>query len=548
MKKLKTLLFAQATIMTASLYASPVPTPPENLMPFIKKFPQIPSPLIIRDWKATSMAYHRMAFNPSISGDFLPLLNEYRENTDTGYSGPAFSLPSYINKPHRTGGEALAVLGAVLGGTLSGLDMASLNEVDRVRQCEKYFVQANGHGTIANRVDADRTASAWYSLFPSTLFFHIGSHYPAHHSFHEKMRATADSWLAALPVLSGNWEHKGFDFSSMTPTDGLWIEPDMAIGIAWIEYMAYLRFGDEKYLTAAKTCMTQMNQRTHNPLYEILAYYGPALAARMNAELDQTYSVSKHLNWVFDTNSAARPGWGCIDARWGDYDAYGLMGSTTDTDGYAFSMNSFTAAGLIAPLVRYEPRYARILGRWLLHMAANANLFYPNTLPSDMQANADWVKKTGIQSVAYEGVRNLGFTTPYATGDRKPPELQLNPYGAWGCGFMAALFETSNIPGILKIDCVATEAFPPKTYPTFLYYNPYPTAQQIELDAGEQPKNLYDAVTSRFIQTNASGRVVLNIEADAALVLVHVPAGDAVHQNNRKLIAGNTVIDYQYKK
>jgi len=45
--------------------------------------------------------------------------------------------------------------------------------------------------------------------------------------------------------------------------------------------------------------------------------------------------------------------------------------------GCAFSMNSYTAAGIIAPVARYEPQYARLLGRWLLHVAANANLFLP---------------------------------------------------------------------------------------------------------------------------------------------------------------------------
>jgi hypothetical protein len=126
----------------------------------------------------------------------------------------------------------------------------------------------------------------------------------------------------------------------------------------------------------------------------------------MNAELGRSYSTGKHLNWIFASTSDARPGWGCENSRWGNYDAYGLMGSTADSSGYAFSMNTYTAAGLITPMVRYEPQYARLLGRWLLHVAANANLFYPGTLPANLQSSAAWVQQTGVQSISYEGVRH----------------------------------------------------------------------------------------------------------------------------------------------
>src|SRR5271165_5352774 len=167
--------------------------------------------------------------------------------------------------------------------------------------------------------------------------------------------------------------------------------------MAWLEYMAYVQFLDPEYLTAADTCMAQMNSRATNPFYETLAFFGAPLSSRMNAELGRGYSTSKHLNWIFSPGSDARPGWGCESGHWGSYDAYGLIGSTTDTSGYAFSMNSYAAAGIMVPVVRYEPRYARLLGRWLLHVAANANLFYPSTLPTNMQSSGAWVQQPGVQ-------------------------------------------------------------------------------------------------------------------------------------------------------
>lgn len=514
-----------------------------SLVPYLENFPRLPNPLLIRNWKQTARDYHQFAFDPSATGQYLPLLYEYTANTAAGYSGPAFGLPSYVGNP-RDSGEALTALGAVLGGTLAGLDMASLNGRDRVQQCEVFYCVVNGHGLVLNNLNSQGSGSAWYDIFPSALFYQIGARYPGRVSLQTKMRTIADSWLAALTVLSNNWEHTGFNFQTMTPVNLGWTEPDMAIGIAWLEYMAYGQFHDPKYLAAADTCMTQMNSRPTNPFYETLGFFGPLLASRMKAELGRTYSASRHLNWIFSASSDARAGWGCESGRWGNYDAYGLAGSTTDTSGYAFSMNSFTAAGIMAPTARYEPQYARLLGRWLLHVAANANLFYPTTLPTNMQSSGTWVQQTGAQNISYEGVRHLGVTTPYATGDAAAPTQDLNPYGAWGSGWMAALFQTSNVPGILQIDCVASDALAPPAYPTYLLYNPYTSATQQSLSIGTNAIHLYDAVAGAFLVTNVTGNANVTIPPDTAVVLVQCPATGAMSQAGQKLLLGGIVIDY----
>jgi hypothetical protein len=514
-----------------------------SLVPYIENFPQLPNPLVIQDWKQTASNYHQLAFNPSVSGSFLPLLYQYTADTAAGYSGPAFSLPSYVGNPAGSG-EALTVLGATLGGTLAGMNMASFNGVDRVQQCEAFYSVVNGHGLVLNNVNSQGSGSAWYDIFPSALFYHIGSRYPGNPAYQAEMRAVADSWLAALPTLSNNWNHTDFDFQTMSTVTGSWIEPDMAAGIAWLEYMAYVQFQNAAYLAAADTCMTQMNTNTADPFYEVLEFFGPLLASRMDAELGRNYSTGTHLNWVFTASSDARPGWGCEYGHWGNYDAYGLIGSTTDTSGYAFSMDTYTAAGIIAPVARYQPEYARLLGRWLLHVAANANLFYSDTLPTNMQSNAAWVQETGVPCISYEGVRNLASTTPYATGDATAPILDLNPYGAWGSGWMAALIQTSDVPGILQVDCLATDAFPPPCYPTSLLYNPYAVAELVTINIGTNASHVYDAVAGVFVATNVAGNVSVTIPPDAAVVLAQCPATGAFSESGGKLLVSGIVIDY----
>ena len=515
-----------------------------SLVPYVEAFPTTPTPLVIRDWKQTATSYHQLAFNASASGQYLPLLYTYGLSTLAGYAGPAFGLPSYVGNPPG-GGEGITALGTVLGGTLAGLNMAALNGTDYVQQCEAFYSIVNGHGLFLNNINSQGSGSGWYDIFPSTLYYQISARYPGRALFQSNMVAIAESWRSAVPVLSNNWQHTGFNFKTMTPADSGHVEPDMAIGIAWLEYMAYLQFHNTNYLAAADLCMSQMNTNTLDPFYEVLGFYGPVLATRMDAELGRSYSVSKHLNWIFASTSDARPGWGCESGNWGGYDAYGLMGSTTDTSGYTFSMNTYTAAGLITPVVRYRPEFARLLGRWLLHVAANASLFYPGTLTTNMQSSSTWVQQTGVTNISYEGVRNLSTTTPYSTGDAVAPIEDLNPYGAWGSGFMAALFQTSNVPGILQIDCLATETLPPSAYPTFLFYNPYGVKQAVTVNVGPDATDLYDAVTGTFMVTNVTGNASISILPDNAVVLVQCPAAGVVSRAGQKLLVSGVVVDYQ---
>lgn len=192
--------------------------------------------------------------------------------------------------------------------------------------------------------------------------------------------------------------HLAYDFKLRKPVDnGKWKEPEAAAGIAWLEYMAYARWGNIRHLEAADWCMAFLQDSTDNPFYELLLPYGAYTAARMNAELGREYDVTKMLNWCFDGDSACRPGWGVISERWGDYDAHGLCGSLTDwgqrwdlmqenasndyhedSIGYAFAANTFSLASSFIPLVRYDSRFARTIGKWMLNAANNARLFYPD--------------------------------------------------------------------------------------------------------------------------------------------------------------------------
>ena len=232
----------------------------------------------------------------------------------------------------------------------------------------------------------------------------------------------------------------------------------------------------------------------------------------MNAELGRNYSTGKHLNWIFASTSDARPGWGCANGRWGSYDAYGLMGSTTDSSGYAFSMNTYAAAGLIAPVVRYEPQYARLLGRWLLHRRRQRQPLLSRTLSHEHAVQ-----------------RRLGATNRRAEHllRRRPPSRRHDALRHRRCHRADSGSESLRRLGerlhgrvcSKRPTCRAfsrSTASPPKrfrqpTCPTVLFYNPYAVAKQVTVSVGPNAKHLYDSVTGAFLATNVTGTATLTL-------------------------------------
>ena len=122
------------------------------------------------------------------------------------------------------------------------------------------------------------------------------------------------------------------------------------------------------------------------------------------------------------------------------------------------------------------------------------------------------------------------------------PKTDLGLYGSGYVGILGALAKPTNVNGILQLDLLATDFFHGKAYPSFLYYNPHKRSKDVVLNAGDPPKDLYDAVSDRFLGRNVQGETSFRIDADHAIVLVLVPAKGTCHRGKRSVeIDGVTV-------
>ena len=140
-----------------------------------------------------------------------------------------------------------------------------------------------------------------------------------------------------------SFDYTGFDFTAMQPyKNGIWNEPDSAVGISLLMYYGYKLTQNDKYKDAAIQTMAYINSEyTGSSMYEILLYFGPMLAAKYNSEFGTNFDTNRIFNAVFNGNSIPRGGWGMLNDNYNGFAVSGLMGSITDGGGYAFSMNTF---------------------------------------------------------------------------------------------------------------------------------------------------------------------------------------------------------------
>lgn len=522
----------------------------------VELMPNLPDPFHMRDWKQVAQDYDAFVFNFNKTGDYLPLISWDRSYPN--FARDTFSMPSFVGRSMAD--EAINCMAAVLSATLVGIDKSNQSGYNWVEMCENWYNIDSGEYIYLNNRHADSGTSFWYVLFPNLIFYQLAYYYPETGDFQNEIRMVADRWYDACVEMGGKtdpWRipdffYTAFDFDTMNPVyNGKWREPDAAAAIAWLEYMAYCIDGDPKYLTAAKWCVQYLTKLTFNPLYEILLPYGAYIATRMNAELGRAYDINKIINWCFGPGDyRARSGWGVITENWGGYDCHGLHGSITDGGGYAFLMGTFENVGCLVPIVRYDDRYARAIGKYVLNAANAARLLYGNGLDADHQDSEEWIESYDpTYCIGYEGLRKTwNDVSPFATGDAirsgwGPTNLGL--YGSSHVGIFGGIIAPTNDEKILQLDCLRTDYYHDEAYPTFLYYNPYDVTKMVEIDLGSDRKSLYDTVSENFLATNVSGITSFQIPSDSAAVVVVAPAdGDITYQGTRTLF-NNITIDYE---
>lgn len=435
-------------------------------------------------------------------------------------------------------------------GVYSNIDyLALLRTFFKANSSEKIpYDKASGGGT-----------SWWYDTLPSDLFYMIGDLYPNNSLVTEKLQGIADDLYDMTVTLGAenlSFEHQSFDHATNQAYDNLWKESDAGLGVGVVLYWAYKKFGDSKYLDAAKWIMDYYEKLNKNPYYELLTIFSPYLAARMNAELGTNYDVSRYFGWLFGV-SDARPGWGTLNGTWNGIGVDGLTGSQEDRGGYGFPMNTYLT-GLFAPVVKYDHSFARIVGKFLLNASNSLRVTYPDQISSTKQFHGSRFINAPEKAMPYEGfirwANDPNVTLPegsaygdpvlwkdsWGTGDSC---TDLSVYSAAYVGFYGAILKDTNVSQILQIDCNKLDFYKDTSYPTYLYYNPYSVSKSVQITLSSS-SDLFNAVSGDYLAQNVSGTQSFNIPADTAMVVVIAPANGTLTYSGNKTLINNVPVAY----
>lgn len=568
--KHKSLLVLASVALTACSGTADLGAPVEQVaIERVNLMPDMPESYQMIDWKQKARDFDRFVFDWNNSSEVGPLiwLDNARRNVDQETFGLYTAVKDIRQGKDANNGEfheSLNSLAAILGAGLVGIDKTDQDGYNYVKMVQNYFNSDTGWNIVMNNTTSSVGSKGggygrdwWYDVLPNALYYAVCDVFPHVEGAEEIQKSIAEQFVKADSVLNGNYDYSYFDYGQMKGgVNHIPLQQDAAGGHAYVLLCAYRKFGDNRYLQHAKSAVEALLSQKESRFYEALLPLGAYTAAYLNATEGTSYDVKKLLDWVFDgcKSPTGRTGWGIIVGKWGDYDVSGLQGSITDGGGYAFLMNSIKPAWPFIPLVKYQPEYAQAIGKWMLNNASACRLFYPGYIDEQHQW-APELRNLTANNIAYEGLRkaddygkeSLKGVSPVAIGDGpkwidgNPTESMFSVYSSSPVGILGAIVDTTNVKGILKLDCNATDFYSQKPYPVYLYYNPFDEDKVVEYTSAQQA-DLFDIVAKEYVARNIVEKGAFTIPAKAARIVVELPVETELTKEGQRIVANKQYI------
>ncbi len=568
--KHKSLLVLVSVALAACSGTADLGTPVEQVaIERVNLMPDMPESYQMIDWKQKARDFDRFVFDWNNSSEVGPLiwLDNARRNVNQETFGLYTAVKDIRQGKNANNGEfheSLNSLAAILGAGLVGIDKTNQDGYNYVKMVQNYFNSDTGWNIVMNNTTSSVGSKGggygrdwWYDVLPNALYYAVCDVFPHVEGAEKNQKSIAEQFVKADSVLNGNYDYSYFDYGQMKGgVNHIPLQQDAAGGHAYVLLCAYRKFGDNRYLQHAKSAVEALLAQKESRFYEALLPLGAYTAAYLNATEGTSYDVKKMLDWVFDgcKSPTGRTGWGIIVGKWGDYDVSGLQGSITDGGGYAFLMNSIKPAWPFIPLVKYQPEYAQAIGKWMLNNASACRLFYPGYIDEQHQW-APELRNLTANNIAYEGLRkaddygkeSLKGLSPVAIGDGpkwidgNPTESMFSVYSSSPVGILGAIVDTTNVKGILKLDCNATDFYAPKPYPVYLYYNPFDEDKEVDYTSAQQV-DLFDIVAKEYVARNIMEKGCFTIPAKATRVVVELPVETELTKEGQRIVANKQYI------
>jgi hypothetical protein len=351
-----------------------------------------------------------------------------------------------------------------------------------------------------------------------------------------RVRSSADRLIDLARQVSYNFNDQGYHFNKRAPftNQDIYRQPDTIGGYAYVMLFAFEMFGETKYLKEARKGLHLYQSFAKNPWYEIPSGAMAVLAAARLSVHEPEVDMLKVLKFAFEPT-----GHPLNTGRWGGKEVNGLMaGFSTEPSGEAYSMESLVVLPYVLPALRYRPKFATAVGRYILNTAANMRLFYSDCISRENQSRPDLTS-----AVPYERLtRHLHGHSPYASGDY---ESHRSIYGGAYALWWGELVKPTEDEYILQLNVSKSDFLAAQTFPSYLYYNPYNVSKTVTLKLDGSKVDIYDLVEQRFTNETTIGSIPVEIPGNGSRILVIVPSGAKRGVENGVLHGDGVPIDYR---
>ena len=350
-----------------------------------------------------------------------------------------------------------------------------------------------------------------------------------------RLRSSFERLISLAKQIHYNFNDQGYDFKAGKPftAKDIYRQPDCIAGYGYLMLFGHEFFGDEKFLTEARTALTRYQEFSKNPWYEVPSGAMGSLAAARMSTRDSAVDFHKALGFVFDPRIALMH-----TGTWGGKEVNGLMsGFSTEPPDQVYSMESMVVLPYVLPTLRYRPEYANDIARYALNTLANLRYFYCDYLPKENQSRPELPA-----AFPYERLdKSSHGKSPYAAGDY---DSHRSVYGGAYAMWLGQLVLSTHEKQILQIDISTTDFLVAKSYPSYLVYNPLSESRTVPLAIGSAKADIYDLATHRIIVRGVTNSTPIVLESGQARILVVIPGGSKRSIRQGVVYFDEVAVDY----
>ncbi|GMA65040.1 hypothetical protein NZD89_06500 [Alicyclobacillus fastidiosus] len=421
--------------------------------------------------------------------------NQVMHRTDNGH----VHFTAFIEG---SGCELITYGGIIVGKLLRGEDVQELLPSLEDYYSENYGIYQNGVG--------DKKSEYWYLMHVNALAATITRlALMDNKNAVNRLRSSMDRLIQIAHQNNYSFNDQGYDFENAQPWTKLdaFRQPDTIGAYAYLMEFAYELFGEEAYQSEARAAMQNYTSFEVNPWYEIPSGAMACLAAAKLNDGGATFPLDKVVQFALD------PEFGSLhEGTWGNAAIDGLMRgwrghSREEASSMAYSFETFVLVPYLLPVARYDARFAKRIGRYLLHAAINARLFYGNFHSKEAQGRPDLSHLVPYEALHHERDGH----SPYATGDFHG---QKSVYGGAYTLWWGEIIRPTSDSYVLELDVTKTDFLTHNVKPTKMYYNPYQHDLDVTVHVGTRPVNVV-TLGGVYLHKKVTGAVQLSLKADS---------------------------------